>query len=160
MKRILKVLAVAASLSLAQAASANIDISFDALSENGASVNLAAGSYTGTWTGGGWSAWSSGDYWLNAFLVTTTDGTAGFGTGSFPFYSSPAAALDAVSGKTFTFVVPTKQDVKFTVADNVFGDNRGSLSVSIAPVPEPETYALMMAGLGVLGAVARRRKQA
>lgn len=28
-----------------------------------------------------------------------------------------------------------------------------------APVPEPETYAMLMAGLGVLGAVARRKKQ-
>lgn len=28
-----------------------------------------------------------------------------------------------------------------------------------APVPEPETYAMMLAGLGLLGVVARRRKQ-
>jgi hypothetical protein len=27
-----------------------------------------------------------------------------------------------------------------------------------APVPEPETYALMLAGLGVLGWASRRRK--
>ena len=27
-----------------------------------------------------------------------------------------------------------------------------------APVPEPETYAMLMAGLGLMGAVARRRK--
>jgi hypothetical protein len=35
----------------------------------------------------------------------------------------------------------------------------GSTTV-MTPVPEPETYALMMAGLGVMGFVARRRKAA
>ena len=29
--------------------------------------------------------------------------------------------------------------------------------VYAAPVPEPETYALFLAGLGMLGAIARRR---
>lgn len=33
-----------------------------------------------------------------------------------------------------------------------------SFTVDVAPVPEPETYALLLAGLGVVGAVARRRK--
>jgi len=32
--------------------------------------------------------------------------------------------------------------------------------LSAAPVPEPETYAMMLAGLGLLGFVARRKKQA
>jgi hypothetical protein len=31
---------------------------------------------------------------------------------------------------------------------------------SIAAIPEPETYALMLAGLGLLGFVARRRRAA
>jgi hypothetical protein len=31
--------------------------------------------------------------------------------------------------------------------------------VLTTPVPEPETYAMMLAGLGLLGVVARRRKQ-
>lgn len=35
-----------------------------------------------------------------------------------------------------------------------------STAPSIAPVPEPETYALMLAGLGLLGIAGRRRKQA
>lgn len=30
---------------------------------------------------------------------------------------------------------------------------------TVAPVPEPETYAMMLAGLGLLGVAARRRKQ-
>lgn len=33
-------------------------------------------------------------------------------------------------------------------------------SVSITPVPEPETYAMFLAGLGVIGMIARRRKAA
>jgi len=33
-----------------------------------------------------------------------------------------------------------------------------SYSVTLAPVPEPETYALLLAGLGMLGTVARRRR--
>jgi len=33
-------------------------------------------------------------------------------------------------------------------------------NVSVVAVPEPETYALMLAGLGALGLVARRRRVA
>jgi hypothetical protein len=29
---------------------------------------------------------------------------------------------------------------------------------SISPIPEPETYALMLAGLALVGGIARRRK--
>ena len=35
-----------------------------------------------------------------------------------------------------------------------------TLISSTAPVPEPETYAMFLAGLGILGAVARRKKSA
>jgi hypothetical protein len=40
------------------------------------------------------------------------------------------------------------------------GNKEGSLmSVDVPAIPEPETYAMMLAGLGLLGFVARRRRQ-
>lgn len=45
---------------------------------------------------------------------------------------------------------------------NLGGDNVGALldNVSVASVPEPQTYALLIAGLAAMGMVSRRRKQA
>lgn len=34
----------------------------------------------------------------------------------------------------------------------------GTVWIAVTAVPEPETYALMLAGLGIMGTVARRRK--
>ena len=36
----------------------------------------------------------------------------------------------------------------------------GEIRGFLAPIPEPETYALMLAGLGLVGWVASRRRQA
>lgn len=41
----------------------------------------------------------------------------------------------------------------------VFPGSTFDIKVQAAPIPEPETYALMLAGFGLLGVVARRRKQ-
>jgi len=35
----------------------------------------------------------------------------------------------------------------------------GAFSVVTAPVPEPETYAMLLAGLGLMGTIARRRNK-
>jgi hypothetical protein len=51
------------------------------------------------------------------------------------------------------------------VSGNLVSDTSGAFGGAVmmsptAPVPEPETYGMMLAGLGVLGFLARRRKQA
>ena len=56
---------------------------------------------------------------------------------------------------------PTINSVEVTVSGTRLGAGanfQGSLVLT--PVPEPETYAMLLAGLGVLGFVARRRKSA
>lgn len=46
------------------------------------------------------------------------------------------------------------------VSGTLVSDTAGSFggAVMLAPVPEPETYGMMLGGLGVLGFLARRRK--
>ena len=53
-------------------------------------------------------------------------------------------------------------DYYFKGSGTTLGTQSGSYNfkMAIAPVPEPETYALMLAGLGAIGFVARRRKAA
>ena len=43
--------------------------------------------------------------------------------------------------------------------DNLGSDNVGSIAVTVAvaSVPEPETFAMLLAGLGLIGAMVRRR---
>lgn len=45
-----------------------------------------------------------------------------------------------------------------TVLSNTSDGAESFFLVSTAPVPEPETYALMLAGLGVVGFISRRRR--
>lgn len=57
--------------------------------------------------------------------------------------------LDADGLTTLSFSAGGKQDSYGGSLDNVV----------VTAVPEPETYALMLAGLGIVGAIARRRNQ-
>lgn len=85
-------------------------------------------------------------------------------------FSNPVAFSGATATEVTTFTGPTT--VTYTL-DGVAGESYhlyvsgfgsgmtiGDVSVIAAPVPEPESYAMMFAGLGVLGFMGRRRKTA
>lgn len=49
--------------------------------------------------------------------------------------------------------------IKGTTDGSAGGTYTGAFNFAVAAVPEPETYALMLAGLGMLGWVASRRRK-
>ena len=67
-------------------------------------------------------------------------------------------------GRSFNGPAPATGLLKLFYFDSNAADNSGSYNVSITnnvastDVPEPESYALMLAGLTVMGFVARRRR--
>jgi hypothetical protein len=50
-------------------------------------------------------------------------------------------------------------NAKDSAQTSLFAVDNVQVGVQVAAVPEPETYAMFMAGLGIMGAVARRRSR-
>ena len=69
------------------------------------------------------------------------------------------AALTSQTVQAGQWVLSATTDVYGSTAANT-GDVGNPGLFTLAPVPEPETYALMLAGLGLIGAIARRRSGA
>ena len=81
-----------------------------------------------------------------------------------PYAASIQCALDSTTDCTFTSdgSAATLSD-DYSLIPGVLHAYKVSatdLGTYITPVPEPETYALMLAGLGLVGFMARRRKHA
>lgn len=55
-------------------------------------------------------------------------------------------------------VSPTQ--LHFGVGDGIFADNGGAFRVTITAVPEPASWAMMIAGFGLAGAAMRRKRTA
>ena len=62
-------------------------------------------------------------------------------------------------GTSFAFNQPLAAGTyHFDIVGTVTGSGGGIYNVAIAAVPEPETYAMLLVGLGLIGFAARRRK--
>lgn len=80
-------------------------------------------------------------------------------------FSSGAIGAWTTTGDKFSFlnVAAGNYDVTATgTLDGLGGYKKLALigaSYTLAPVPEPETYAMLLVGLGLMGAVVRRRNK-
>jgi hypothetical protein len=94
---------------------------------------------------------ANGDFDTVLNLTLTDNGTTSDGESFFsaprPFY-----ALENFGGNTQTITGASLTSSFVATATGA------GTELFLAPVPEPETYALMLAGLGALGFVARRRR--
>lgn len=164
MKKTLLALAVAAALPAAAQAASFQDIAvldFTA-SSSSASFLFSWADLISNNVKQGWTTESDGKYsmtlssGLTKQILFNSNNLADAVTGDVPMVTSGSFAKsfsDLVAGTTYKLSFIGKWN-------GPGGANWSTLSapsVSISPVPEAETYAMFLAGLGVIGAVARRR---
>lgn len=97
--------------------------------------------------------WGSPDLY-NTLTVNSTDGSQSFTAASMLF---PVTNGDQAFNQSVQFLAASGS----MITSLVFSSDQNAFEVgrfSVTAVPEPETYALMLAGLGIMGFVARRRK--
>jgi hypothetical protein len=100
---------------------------------------------------------------ISGLSLYRVGGGTGTGTGMDTLISSGTqvnkGAMDVWSVSSSNL---SAGDYYLLVSGNMVSNTAASFggAVMLAPVPEPETYGMMLAGLGVLGFLARRRKQA
>jgi hypothetical protein len=107
-----------------------------------------------------------------AVILASGTGTGFVGTAGSVAYASASVTLTPANTNTSFFSSPspfyTLADTSFISTATTFvpatsgfkiTQGAGSFHFIATPVPEPETYAMMLAGLGALGFMARRRSR-
>lgn len=71
-------------------------------------------------------------------------------------FASGAITVGA-AGLTVASGISSATGIRIGFGPNAYNVGINNINFSVTPVPEPESYALLLAGLGLMGAVARRR---
>lgn len=100
--------------------------------------------------------------YLNALLTVSGTTLFGFSQVTFSNVQLDGAAFTA-SGNNWVYtgaVTDTVHHITFdySLPAGNFAQYTATAVMTAVPVPEPETYAMLLAGLGALGFVARRRQ--
>lgn len=151
---------------------------------NAVTVALGAGSYTLEFIDGTYTAFSRFSApvgcdvdgkncrqgWENSARISINggpvelfgDGNASGGFGPIDpgdgYYET--AALSFANSGIFTtnFTLAADSDVSFYLYDDNLSDNQGGVSLQLSAVPEPATWAMMIAGFGMIAGALRRRR--
>jgi hypothetical protein len=126
--------------------------------------NVAFNSYANPASFGSASAFSLHDAYFaaawNDGLTIHVVGTSGTNTYIKDIVVNTGAAIDVVFNWT------NLTNVAFSSSGGTFHEGLGGTgehfvmdNMTVNAVPEPETYAMLLAGLGLMGAVARRRQK-
>ena len=154
---------------IGSAAAPQLDLTFSATTNTTTASNVFLYTSDTDFTGTGSFLLALGG--TNSGGSGTETGRAWGGTSNTALQFSGANLLGSVSGLSgssysgttsgsFTSAVnPYSLTIGVAISRSTPGTSTGDLNLQVTPIPEPETYALMMAGLGAMGFVARRRKQ-
>jgi hypothetical protein len=145
--------------------------------QNQVNLTVGPGTYSFAFVAGAWNAWGSGACtlgncgdgagWMTSVAFDMGPGSQIQGLGNGSRWATPALALaDAQAQPVYTQTFAAKTTLRFFIADTIYTQvyqpywNQGQVTLNVAAVPEPETYAMMLAGLGLFGFMARRKKLA
>lgn len=163
-----RVALVTALLVCATAAQAATPITLTANGGNqwsGSFTAAASGDNAFTLDLSGLSGWTGID--LTAVITANFAGTSGYDVSAVTFDGQAFTPVVNVSTPigvdywTFQASNLSAGTHNLVVTGNLVGGNvgfTGSLNILAQPVPEPESYALMLAGLAAVGMLSRRRR--